>query len=378
MGATFTKDSISAAVLAASGGKVKIIYDDLGNPCHMVRIPKFNLEDISADLGTGPHPAFIVNGVEKPEIWIGAYQAVVVDGRAYSLPGQDPKTSITFDSARAACTSKGPGWHMMTAWEWAAVALWCLKNSYQPRGNTNYGKSTSAPWETGVRVDGGTPGATTGTPRILTGSGPNSWRHDNTYAGISDLVGNVSEWNDGFKIIDGKMYFPNDNNFSLDEASWLSHDAYFDATVGPGDRSGAVDSGDPVLSNVAPTHFSETPTPAGGTDPGDFDYAYIGGEAGWRSMTYAGTYDSMELALRQKLAALMIAPKVSAAGSLIFGTSGYEAKGAIWVRNYGERFPLRGGFWSYGADAGLASLNLNSRRAFSDSYAFGFRPAFIL
>jgi hypothetical protein len=95
-------------------------------------------------------------------------------------------------------------------------------------------------------------------------------------------------------------------------------------------------------------------------------------------MTYAGTYDSMELALRQKLAALMIAPKVSAAGSLIFGTSGYEAKGAIWVRNYGERFPLRGGFWSYGADAGLASLNLNSRRAFSDSYAFGFRPAFIL
>jgi hypothetical protein len=377
MGSVFTKDSMSAAVLAASGGNVNVLYDDLGNPSYMVRIPAFNLEDISSDLGSGLHPAFLVNGVAKSEIWIGMYQAKVIDGRAYSLPGQDPTTSVTFDQAKSYCTAKGAGWHLMTAWEWAAVALWCLKNSFQPRGNTNYGRSTSAPWETGVRVDGGIPGSTSGLPRTRTGSGPASWRHNNTFVGIADLVGNISEWNDGFKIIDGKMYFPDDNNFSLDEASWPSREAYFDATVGPGDRSGAVDSGDPVLSNIAPTHFTETPTPAGGTDPGDFDYAYISGEAGWRSMTYAGTYDSMELALRQKLAALMIAPKVSAAGSLIFGTSGYEAKGAIWVRNYGERFPLRGGIWYNGADAGLAFLTLNNRRAYSYN-AIGFRPAFIL
>ncbi len=377
MPATFTKDSMSAAVEAASGGKIKILYDDLGNPSHMVRIPKFNLEDISADLGTGPHPAFIVNGVAKSEIWIGAYQASVIDGRAYSLPGQDPKIAIDFDTAKAACVNKGQGWHMMTAWEWAAIALWCLKNKFQPRGNTNYGRSHALTYETGTRVDGGTPGVSSGTPRILTGSGPISWRHENTYAGISDLVGNVSEWNDGFKIIDGKMYFPDDNNFALAEASWPAREAYFDATVGPGDRTGAADSGDPVLSNVVPANYTETPTPAGGADVGDFDYAYMAAENGWRSMTYKSTYDSMELALRQKLAALMIAPKVSKDGALIFATSGEEAKGGVYVRNYGERFPIRGGVWSDGAIAGVACLNLASRRAFSYSN-IGFRPAFIL
>ena len=29
----------------------------------------------------------------------------------------------------------------MTNWEWAAIALWSLKNGYQPRGNTYYGKN---------------------------------------------------------------------------------------------------------------------------------------------------------------------------------------------------------------------------------------------
>ncbi|GAB6276229.1 MAG: hypothetical protein SAMD01599839_07690 [Rectinema sp.] len=377
MPATFTKDSMSAAVEAASGGKIKILYDDLGNPSHMVRIPKFNLEDISADLGTGPHPAFIVNGVAKSEIWIGAYQASVIDGRAYSLPGQDPKNTIDFDTAKAACVNKGQGWHMMTAWEWAAIALWCLKNKFQPRGNTNYGRSVSLTYETGTRQDGLAPGVTSGAARILTGSGPNSWRHDNTYAGISDLVGNVSEWNDGLKIIDGKMYFPDDNNFALAEASWPAREAYFDATVGPGDRTGAAGAGAPLLSNVTPAAYTETPTPAGGADVGDFDYATISGENGWRAMTYKSTYDSMELALRQKLAALMIAPKVSKDGALIFATSGEEAKGYVSVRNYGERFPLRGGFWFNGAGAGVAVLSLRFRRADSGG-GIGFRPAFIL
>lgn len=374
MPATFTKDSMSAAVEAASGGKIKIMYDDLGNPSYMVRIPKFNLEDISTDLGTGPHPAFIVGGVTKPEIWVGAYQAVVIDGRAYSLPGQDPKTSIDFDTAKAACVNKGAGWHMMSAWEWAAIALWCLKNGFQPRGNTNYGRSHAMTYETGARVDGGTPGDSGGTPRILTGSGPNSWRHDNTYAGIADLTGNIDEWNDGLKIIDGRMYFPDDNNFNLAESLWPARAAYFDATVGPGDRSGAAGAGVPVLSNVTPTKYTETPTPAGGGDTGDFDYATISSENGWRSLTYAATYDSMDLSLRQKLAALMIAPKVSKDGSLI---SPSGASGGVWVRNYGERIPLRGGRWGFGALAGLACLSLDGRRSTSASN-IGFRPAFVL
>ncbi|GAB6276227.1 MAG: hypothetical protein SAMD01599839_07670 [Rectinema sp.] len=38
------------------------------------------------------------------------------------------------------------------------------------------------------------------------------------------------------------------------------------------------------------------------------------------------------------------------------------------------RFPLRGGNWNNGANAGLAYLNLNNRRANSNNN-IGFRPA---
>jgi len=68
----------------------------------------------------------------------------------------------------------------------------------------------------------------------------------------------------------------------------------------------------------------------------------------------------------------MIAPKVSAAGSLIFS----GASGAVYNRNNGERFPIRGGTWGGGAGAGLAYLDLDVAR--SGSYGgLGFRPAYI-
>jgi hypothetical protein len=110
-----TKDTLLTAVLAASGGKQVIKYDDKGKPSVMVRIPKFNLEDIDASLGNGPHPMFVVNGVVKNEIYIGAYQAVVDEGRACSLPGVSPTVNIDFDTAKKVCTDKGAGWHLMTA-----------------------------------------------------------------------------------------------------------------------------------------------------------------------------------------------------------------------------------------------------------------------
>lgn len=368
----FTKDALRASVEAASGGRQTVLYDDKGYPSYMTIVPKFNIEDIDANLGTGVHPAFIVGGVTKSQIYIGTHQAIVVDGRACSIPGQAPKVSITFDAAKAACTAKGAGWHLMSAWEWAAIAWWCLKNGFQPRGNTNWRRSHELTYETGAATDGGAPGVASGEGRILTGSGPASWRHDNTYQGISDLTGNVAEWNDGLKIIDGRLCFPDDNNFNLAEVNWPASDAYFDATVGPGDRDGAASSGVPQLSDAV-SKYSETPTPSGGTDPGDFDYASISGESGWRSVGLLAAYDNLSLATRQRLAQLLIAPKLTSSGSVLSST----AKGYISVRNYGERLPLRGGDWFNGDGGGLACLNLTFRRSYSDGDV-GLRPAFIL
>jgi hypothetical protein len=68
---------------------------------------------------------------------------------------------------------------------------------------------------------------------------------------------------------------------------------------------------------------------------------------------------------------MLIAPTLAGAGQLL-----ENVKGAIWVRNYGERVPLRGGSWHYASLAGMAALTLHSRR--SNSYGdIGFRPAFV-
>ena len=357
------KDVMLNAVLAASGAKQIVKYNANGDPCVFTRIPRFNLEDIHAGLGTGPHPAFIVNGVIKNEILIGSYQAIIEKGCAISLPGQSPKVSITFDAAKTACEQNGPGFHLMSSWERAAIVLWCVKAGFQPRGNTSSGKSHEAVWEHG------TP-APDNAAKTLGGSSPASWRHDGTVAGIADLVGNVWEWLDGLRLVDGRLYFPQDNDFTLPEAQWPASPVYLDASVGPGDRSGATNSGTIIISDRI-TKYSETPTPAGGTDPGDFDYAY---SSVWANTALAATFDGLPLDKRQQAAQLAIAPKIASVGNALFETA---AKGAMWSRNYGERRPMFGGSWGDGGNAGLGALYLGVRRAYSNYY-IGLRPAFIL
>lgn len=215
-------DSLRAQVEAATGGKVTVLYDDKGFPSYMHVIPKFRYEDLGLDatFGTGVATAFIKGNTELPEIFIGQYQASVFDGRAVSLPGRDPHTSINYDAAKSACTAKGPGWHLMTMHEWAAIALWCHANGFIPRGNTNFGRAHDATHEVARRQDAGTPGVTEGAARTLTGSGPASWRHDGTLGGIADLVGNVWEWQDGMKMVDGRVFASSDNDYARAEADW--------------------------------------------------------------------------------------------------------------------------------------------------------------
>ena len=267
------KDTLLMSILAAPGGKMMVKYNKNGDPLFMVRVPKFNLEDIDAPLGSGPPPAFIAGGEVKREIYIGAFQAVMEKGGAISIPGQTPGVNINFDGAKAACTANGPGCHLMAAWERAAAALWSMKNGTQPRGNTQWGRAYEAAHETGVRPDGGNPGAGSGDGKTLTGSGPAFWRHGNTPQGISDLTGNVWEWNGGLKLADGRFYFPEDNSFTLPESGWPASAVYLDSPAGPGDRNGAAQTGSPALSNGI-SKYSETPVPAGGSDTGDYDCTY--------------------------------------------------------------------------------------------------------
>jgi len=357
----FIKDDLRASVEAATGGKVTILYDDLGYPSYMVRIPKFNLEDIDPDLGSGVHPAFIVGNQEKSEIFIGQFQAVVKNDRAYSLPGVDPTTEIDYDQAKSYCEAKGSGWHLMTVHEWAAVMLWCLKNGFEPRGNTNWGRSHEAAYETGTRVDGGIPGSSSGTGRILTGSGPASWRHDNTFAGISDLVGNVWEWLHLMKLVDGRIYVPTTNDFTLSEDNWTAQDAYFDSPSA-GDGEGSSNLGEPTLSDAITNYAGPT---------GDNSYYDYNLENVWNTLNVKDNWDPPQI-LKQ----LCICPKQYDGTSTSMLSIFESVKGAIWVRNYGESFPVRGGARNNGARAGLAALGIDRPRSYS-AWNFGCRLAFI-
>jgi hypothetical protein len=354
-----TPDALRQSVEAASGGKNTVMYDDKGYPSVMVEIPRFNLEDINPALGTGVHPAFIVNGVQKGSIFIGKYQALVHDGRALSLPGQDPATYVNFDQSGVYCAAKGSGWHRTTNAEWAAIALWCWKNGTMPRGNNNYGRDIDQKHEVGRLTQDGVVLGTSGTARIATGSGPATWSHDHTPDGIFDLNGNVHEWTGGLRIDDGEIQVVADNNAadstkdqSATSTLWRAIASAGGALVDPGtagtlkyDATGTTGAGDVQIDTVVDSQSDGTTYAAG-------DFENVAADTG--------------ITVPELMLQLGLAP----AGAALGGDD-------IYVRNVGERLPVRGGGWSYGAGAGVFGLNLSNARSYAYS-GLGFRPAFVL
>ena len=188
----------------------ELLFDDKGMPSVMVKIPKMTYAQLGLGSSTATFPAFIVDGVEKDFLYISKYQNIIKNGRAYSLPNQDPAVEIDFDTALAACTAKGAGWHIMTKQEWAALAWFCYKNGTMPKGNNDYGKDTS---EAAYRALPSCAKDSSGRiQRVGTGTGPDSWSHDGTRAGIFDLNGNVWEWVGGVRTVKGEVQVLQNNN----------------------------------------------------------------------------------------------------------------------------------------------------------------------
>ena len=359
----FVKDDLRASVEAASGGMQTVLYTALGQPTFMNVIPQFNVEDIDAAMGTGVHPAFIVGGVTKTELFIGTYQGIVKNGEMLSLPGVDPTTSVNHDQAVAYARACGVGHHAMTNAEWAAVALWCYKNGFQPRGNTNYGKSSDSAWESGRRQDGLVNGLASGNARTLTGSGPASWRHNNTPGGIADLNGNIWEWTPGMRIVGGEIQVIADNNAALlssdhspTSADWKAINGATGALMAP-TFTGTIAGGDYVATTANSVRYAVS---------GTANYTLVRASgSSFEGITNPGGTPVAAAAL-YVLKALGLMP-VAATG---LGGDG------IWLDVTSERLPIRGGSWSYGATSGVFALYLNNARSDAGSIV-GFRPAFV-
>lgn len=319
-------DSERYSLERATGGKQTIIRDSAGNANAMFVLPRLRYEDLgmAADMGAGDVTAFdFGSGSIKSEIFIGAYLASGLG--VVSAPRQAPRASIDHTTARAACAAKGAGWHLMTVHEWAAIALWCMANGYEPIGNSNQGRSHAKTWVVGSRVDNRAPGDSAGTGCTKTGSMGVAATHDGTLGGIADLVGNVWEWQDGLLTLGGQIKAAAYN--AQPEADWVLQAAFFDAP-----------SAAPVLSNAVTRVVSAV------------------GE--WKKMAKSAGYVSNTLLKR-----LLIEP-----------ASALPA-GSIYTNGAGELLPFRGGDWVGGAANGLAALYLNTPRTFSNVNV-GFRPAF--
>lgn len=300
----------------------EILFDSKGNPDIMVAFT-------SDELGL---PAEL-RGRTVKEYLISKYPATLIDGVPYSMPYQQPAVGVNHDAAISLCEAKGPGWHLLTNDEWAALANLSRRNGTIPRGNTRCGESHSHP-EEGVTYQGGC-------GKTLTGSGPVTWNHDHTAEGVADLVGNVWEHVGGVRFLGGQVQVIPDNGAaagadqSSESKEWTP---IFTA------------DGDPIYYNPKDGDILIQPT---GTDKKDYD-----------GVRFADL-NAVGLDIPDKLIDLGLYP-----------AQGYEGDDYFWVGNDGERCVFRGGTWGDGASAGLFYLHGSYPRSHSNT-AVGFRSAFV-
>lgn len=341
-------DDMKLAVEALSGGKNTVLFDDIGMPSIMVVLPKM----ISNALITGAtetvHPGFVLDGVEKEKVALSKYHNIIVNDRAYSLPMQDPRASLNWQTALNACRKKGEGWGLTPFSLWGAIALWCKKNGTMPHGNNNYGKDVTYTHERGVGTskDGDKIG------RTATGSGPATWYHDHTPFGIADLNGNVWDCCAGMRLVNGEIQIiPYANcmraNCDMGENSteWKAIKA--DGTLVTPGTAGTLKY-DIVSGKVTlcTTITSQVDSARGGT---------------FEAMTAASGVTAPQI-----LKELALFPA---------DTSGYEGDYFYLNNGAAERFPFRGGGWNSGASAGVFYTNLGYPRSYVTG-DLGFRSAF--
>ncbi len=358
---------------AASGGKNTLLFDDLGRPSVMVRIPMFRWSDVLDGAPEEPCSAFVINGKVHDSIYISKYMNVIEYGRAYSLPGRDPENTLSIDEAREACARKGKGWHLLTNAEWCALAHWSIRNGTVPRGNAFFGGDDRRPWDRGVLSEQQRGYGLTDEMRTLTGTGPDRWNHDGGPWGVSDLNGSAWDWVSGLRTVDGEIQIIPDNDSALgvDESE---HSTLWRALMPDGTLVAPGTPGTLRYDGCQPgTDSPEDIGILGGYRLNDKleNKNYTGSEAdiahrayGWNLFRDLNPVEGLNL------------PFIAWALGAVPAPGDYKDDSIFFLRNYGERVAARGGSWLNNRLGGMWDLYLRESRAFIYP-DIGFRAAWV-
>ena len=327
---------IDVAVNILGGDTNKVIYDDIGLPSIMVEISEesFSFDGITygADLH---HPAFMVNGVHRPQFYVSKYQNAVMHGRGYSMPMQVPYTNSDFNFAATACKNKGFGWHLMTNAEWAYLAIL----GHLPHGNNDRGTDYRGTDRYGTRTELADRSLS---DLILTGSGPVTFSHNGKASGIWDLNGNAPEWVSGLRLDGPEINVYPDN----DSADFTNIDCWR-AILSSGELVAPGSIGTLKLTSESSNFIivTEEDVKSASNDEQMFT-----------------TLSPRDTTIPHIMKALAVAPWDDV------------AEGYISIKNIGIHPALRGGGATDGVKAGIRALNFCHA---ADSSAFAFRSAYI-
>lgn len=342
--------------LRAAAANNEIILDDLGLPSVMVKVPLVYLDELGIGAAHVPHPAFVINDVVVPYVYVSKYINIVKNNRAYSLPNQDPANYVTYDRALEVCYNKGAGWHLLTAAEWGLLHNKITAAGLEPRGNTASGKSHVKAYEKGVL----SPTNQSGAYRTLTGSGDKSWCIDGVGNDVWDLVGNVNKWVSGMRLNEGEIQVIPNNNAAMHNVDQKSTSAAW---------KGILQDGSLVAPSTDGTlKFDYSATPTAGT--GNF---YISTTIE-NKQTDETPYGYKDFGTLTAKAGVTVPDMLKALA--LFPNTAKTGRGGFYMRNNGERLLFRGGAYGLGASAGEALGSLLNPRSLS-SASLGFFSAYV-
>lgn len=192
------------------GGVQDIVIDDQ----HMVKIPKFYMRRAIIDTGVNAgkeawwisskpisgykvHSAFMHNGEEIDQIYIGKYQASLSGSKLESKPGVLPVVSRSHIQFRADAEARNvsgvSGFSLTSMYHWSTIQwLYLIENAtMNSQGKTGKGRVTSS---SAANVDA-------------------SDVAQATYRGIVGLWGNVHQWLDGLRLDAGAIKLWDHNGY---------------------------------------------------------------------------------------------------------------------------------------------------------------------